>query len=242
MSTAAPITVGNLPEAYRQEISKGRAYIANITEVEHTRSRTYGNYTIAGKRPGEEFSLTEIIPRRGTMDYGDKHVIDFPIMPEEIAADLVREINADAGENSFLGVFVCGAGGPTQKELAQAHARLESFYQTCVAVGDQEWQRSGQIIMIPDLHKRAVVHLKLDREWCSAIQPNLECGACGQKLKRGVAICSGCGAIQDEEKARKFFPERFAPAIAPAEHVLQNTVHEPTAIPASAGKKDKSKL
>jgi ribosomal protein L32 len=201
MPAPAPMSVANLPEKYRQEISNGRAYLANISDIEHTRPRTYGNYTIKACEPGEEYSMTEITPRRGVMDFGDKHIVDFPIMPEEIAADLAREINADAGDNSFLGVFVCGPDGPTKQELVQAHARLDLFYDTCIQAGDVEWQRSHQIIMIPDLFKRAAKIRRQKREWALGVQPTFECPGCGENLRPNVAVCKGCGCVINRARA-----------------------------------------
>lgn len=200
MSTSRMV-VQNMPEKYAAEFSKSRAYIANITEVEFSRTRTYGNFTIPAKEPGEEFSLIEIGPRKGVMDLGDKHTSEFPIFPEDIAVDLAREINADAGADSFLGVFVCGPDGPSAEELHAAHARLEKFYKWCVRQGDDEWQRTGRIIMIPDIWKRAATYLKLRRDWCSEIQPNLDCPGCGTPVKPAVAVCKECGCVIDRGRA-----------------------------------------
>jgi hypothetical protein len=202
MSSTAPVVVGNLPPAYVEELNKRRAYLANITDTDFTRSRTYGNYTIRAKGPGEEYSLTEIAPRRGIIDMGGKQVLDFPIVPEEIAADLAREINADAGEGSFLGVFVCGPTGPTKQELFDAHTRLEAFYDRCIQAGDIEWQRSEQIVMIPDLYKRAAKYRRQERDWAHSVQPTLECPGCGTNLRPKVAVCKSCGAVIDAAKAK----------------------------------------
>lgn len=195
------MVVQNMPDKYLAEFNAARAYIANITEVEFSLNRTYGNYIIPGKQLGEAFSLTEIQPRKGKLDMGDKHVSEFPIFPEDVAKDLVRQINADAGYDSFLGVFMCGPDGPTDVELADAKAKLRKFYMWCVQQGDDEWQRTGRIIMIPDLWKRASTMLNLNREWCAEIQPNLECPGCGSKIKPGIAVCRDCGAVLDREKA-----------------------------------------
>jgi len=76
------------------------------------------------------------------MDYGDKRVLPLEISAREIAEDLCREINSDAGENSFLGVFVCAGDTPTEEELRRARTRLEEFYRALVAAADREWERS----------------------------------------------------------------------------------------------------
>jgi hypothetical protein len=195
------MVVQNMPAKYAAEFNQSRAYIANITDVEFSRSRTYANFIIPARPDGEEYSLTEITPHKGVMDMGDKHTSEFPIFPEEIAADLCREINADAGYDSFLGVFVCGPDGPTERELKDAHAKLERFYAWCVSMGDQEWQRTQKIFLIQDVWKRAATYLKLNREWNSVIQSNNECPGCGTNVRSGVAVCKECGCVLDRERA-----------------------------------------
>lgn len=218
MSTAdmTVIDVQNMPAEYVQAMSKTRAYIANITELEYDLARDYGNYHIAPKPADAPFSLTEITPRKGRMDFGDNKRIEFPIMPTEIAKDLCREINDGAGARSFLGVFMCGASGPTTAELADARTRMQKFYGWCVNEGDKLWQQFRNVVMIPDLYKRAANHLHLIREWATDVQPAYECQACGTPHKPGIAICPQCGFLIDRAKAMKLFPDRFAPAVPPA--------------------------
>lgn len=194
-----------MPAEMVAAFNRTRAYIANITEQDYRLVRTYGVYHIPGKKPGEAFSLTEIQPRKGIMDIGENKRLEFPIHPSEVAADLVRDINGNAGGDeftaSFLGVFLCEADGPTDEQLRAQQERLQQFYTFCVSQGDIEWQRSAQVIMIPDLWKRAARALHLDREWCAIVQPKFECPGCGDNLKPGVAVCKSCGAVLNKEKA-----------------------------------------
>src|SRR5438046_3085873 len=97
------------------------AFILDITEHSSTSHRTYGTFRIIGRLPampqlrqqadmpeqGEQYSLTRVTPRTTVMDYGDKRTLPLVITAREIAEDLCREINSEAGERSFLGVFVC---------------------------------------------------------------------------------------------------------------------------------------
>ncbi len=99
------------------------------------------------------------------MDYGDKRTLPLPISAWEIANDLCREINSDAGERSFLGVFVCAGDVPTEEELRGARAKLEEFYRALVAAADREWERSHSFVFIHDLQRRAAANLGLDKEW-----------------------------------------------------------------------------
>ena len=96
-----------------------QAVIANITEQRYMAQRMYGTFQIAGRGEGESFALTRITPRTAVMDYGDKRTLPLAITAREIAEDLCREINSDAGERSFLGVFVCAGDSPTEAGVAR---------------------------------------------------------------------------------------------------------------------------
>jgi hypothetical protein len=177
------------------------AVIANITEQNYTAHRTYGTFRIAGRAAGEEFTVTRVTPRTAVMDYGDKRILPLAISAREIAGDLCREINSDAGENSFLGVFVCAGDAPTEDELRSARTRLEEFYRAMVAAADREWERSHSFLFIHDLQRRAAGHLGLNKEWYYQARETVECPGCGERVKPGVAVCRTCGAVLDREKA-----------------------------------------
>ena len=177
------------------------AVIANITEQSYMAQRTYGTFRIAGRSEGEEYSLTRITPRTAVMDYGDKRILPLPIAAREIADDLCREFNSDAGERSFLGVFVCAGNSPTEEELRGPREKLDEFYRALVAAADREWERSHSYLFIHDLQRRAAANLGLDKEWHYQVRETAECPGCGERVKPGVAVCKSCGAILDREKA-----------------------------------------
>lgn len=179
------------------------AVIANITEQGYTAQRTYGTFQIAGRSGAEEFALTRVTPRTAVMDYGDKRTIPLAITAREIAEDLCREINSDAGERSFLGVFVCAGDAPTEDELRGARAKLDEFYRALVAAADREWERSHSFLFIHDLQRRAAANLGLEKEWHYQVRETAECPGCGERVKPNVAVCKSCGAILDREKALK---------------------------------------
>jgi hypothetical protein len=177
------------------------AVIANITEQGYTAQRTYGTFQIAGRSDAEQCALTRVTPRTAVMDYGDKRVLPLAITAREIAEDLCREINSDAGEHSFLGVFVCAGDAPTEDELRDARAKLEEFYRALVAAADREWERSHSFLFIHDLQRRAAADLGVDKEWHYQVRETAECPGCGERVKPTVAVCKSCGAILDREKA-----------------------------------------
>jgi hypothetical protein len=177
------------------------AVIANITEQHYMAHRMYGTFQIAGRAEGEACALTRVTPRTAVMDYGDKRVLPLPITAREIAEDICREINSDAGERSFLGVFVCAGDAPTEEELRRAQERLDEFYRALVAAADREWERSHSFLFIHDLQRRAAARLGLEKEWHYQARETEECPGCGERVKPGIAVCRSCHAVLNRDKA-----------------------------------------
>ena len=204
-------------------MSSDVAVIANITDNTWTLHRTYGTFFIKGAnekgRHSEEaairagaasshevegrdgFALTIITPRTSVIDLGDKRTMEIHVTARDIAEDLCHEMNGDAGEGSFLGVFVCAGDEPAEDEIADAQMRLESFYRRKVAEADREWARSHSHLFLDDLQRRAARVLGLEREWNYEMRESVECPGCGERVKPRVAVCKSCGAILDREKA-----------------------------------------
>jgi hypothetical protein len=135
------------------------------------------------------------------MDLGDKRTMEVPIPAEEVAQDLCREINSDAGEESFFGVFVAANEIPSSEELRSARGKLTAFYRRLVAGADREWERSHSYLFINDVERRAAQYLGLEKDWFYQARETMECPGCGEKIKLGVAVCRTCGAILDHNKA-----------------------------------------
>ena len=194
------------------------AVIANITEQGYMAQRTYGTFQIAGCTPGEKYVLTRITSRTAVMDYGDKRTLPLTITAREIAEDICRELNSDAGENSFLGIFLCAGEEPSEEELHDAQARLSEFYRSLVAAADREWERSHSFVLIHDLQRRAAANLGLDKEWYCQTRETSECPGCGERVKPRVAVCKTCGAILDREKAMSLGLAQPVPEMASSEN------------------------
>jgi len=177
------------------------AAICNITEQHYMAHRMYGTFQIAARVEGEACAVTRVTPRTAVMDYGDKRTLPLAIAAREIAEDICREINSDAGENSFMGVFVCDGDGPTEKELKSAGEKLDEFYRALVASADREWERSHSFLFIHDLQRRAAAKLGMEKEWYYQVRATEECPGCGDRVKPGVAVCKSCHAILNREKA-----------------------------------------
>lgn len=169
------------------------------------------------------YALTRISARTGAIDLGDKRTLEFPISARDIAEDLAREINADGGENSYFGVFVCAGDEPDEDELAEARERLALFYASLVSSADKQWERTHSVALISDLERRAARELRLEKDWSYEPTMRHECPACGERLKPNVAVCRTCGAVLNREKAAQWglgAPEvmqRAAEAVRPAE-------------------------
>ena len=181
-----------------------QAAICNISDQSWLLHRTHGTFAIAACEPGQDYAITAIDGRTGKIDLGDKRTIDIHFTSREIADDLAREINSDGGEASNFGVFVCEGSAPTDEELVSAHDKLAAFHRRLVASADQQWERTHNVVLISDLDRRAARALKLDKEWCYEPQQRVECPACGEKLKPGVAVCRVCRAVLNQEKAAQF--------------------------------------
>ncbi len=191
-------------ETSASAVASGAAVLCNIAEQSWILHRTHGTFVVAGRAPGETFALTIVGARTGAIDLGDKRTLEFPITAREIADDLAREINSDGGEGSYFGVFVCQGDDPTDGELLIAREQLGSFYRNLVAAADKEWERTHSYVFISDLQRRAARELKFEKEWSYEPQQRVDCPACGEKLKPGVAVCRVCGAVLDRAKAAQF--------------------------------------
>jgi len=182
-------------------MTQGTAVIVNLTEQNWTLPRSYGTYQVRGCAPDEPYALTPVGARAAVMDLGDKRTLEVPITAREVAQDLCREINADAGEDSFFGVFVAQGERPDDDELTEARQRLAVFYRSMVASADREWERSHSYLFINDVQRRAARYLGLEKEWFYQARETSDCPGCGEKVRAGVAVCKTCGAILDRDKA-----------------------------------------
>jgi hypothetical protein len=169
------------------------------------RHRTYfGSLTIQSPEDSATYAVTPVRACTSVMDLGDKRTMEIRLSAQEIAEDLVREINGDSGEGSYHGVFIAAGLEPTKEELDDARRKLETFQRRLVANADLEWERSHNMMFITDLERRAARELGLEKPWLYDPKPVADCPACGEKIKPGVAVCRTCGAILDREKAAKF--------------------------------------
>lgn len=195
------------------------AYIINVTKNKYHCSTNYRSFIFVDPcTPGEEYHATRIDTAIDQMDIGDKRSIRVEIFGEDIAKDAVRMVNSDIGEGeSFAGVFFSYTQEPDAKELKAAKEKWTAINKKWVVEGRALYAQAHRVEIIPAYCRKAVKELGLEEEWAYDPRQMSDCPAgCGEKVAPSAAICKGCGAVIDEEKARKFYPERFQVASGPS--------------------------
>jgi len=172
------------------------AVVASISDQDWYISRTHGVYHIPACSKEEPCSLLEISARSDALDLGDNRRFPFMIAAREIAEDLLQDLQDH-------GIFICAGSRPTEEELESAVRRRDSFYHRLISEGDTMWARGHSFREISDLHRRAAISMGVEREWAYVPARMVDCPACGERVKPGVAVCKHCGAILDSEKAAR---------------------------------------
>lgn len=170
--------------------------IASISDQDWYISRTHGVYHIPACAKGEQYSLLLITARGDALDLGDNRRFPFKISARDIAEDLLQDLHDH-------GIFVCAEDRPSGEELVAATQRRDAYYHRLISEGDTMWARGHSFREISDLHRRAAIEMGVEREWAYVPARMVECPACGERVKPGVAVCRHCGAILDPEKAAR---------------------------------------
>lgn len=208
-----------LAKEFVETILAEKVYIVNVSDVQSFHNRTYGTYIVEAADPARGYSVLEITGRRELMDEGDEKYAEHTTRAQDIAEDIVKEANEGImtldGKASFIGKFICDKPVPSTKQLQEAKAKLMAFYADQVAMADRFWDDPHEHKNIHNLHRRAGKALGLKKPWIyDAVQQFVNCPACGESILSTVAVCKTCGAVINEEQARKFFPDRFTDAPA----------------------------
>ncbi len=183
--------------AHRSKDNAGAtATIASISDQDWYISRTHGVYHIPACPKGQPYALLLITSRSDALDLGDNRKFPFVISAREIADDLLQDLRDH-------GVFVCAGARPTDEELAIAKTKRDDFYHRLISEGDVMWARGHSFREISDMHRRAALAMGVEREWAYVAVEMQDCPVCGEKIKRGVAVCKHCRAILDEERAAR---------------------------------------
>ena len=170
--------------------------IASVSDQDWYVSRTHGVYHIPACGKTQSYALLMITARGDALDLGDNRRFPFTISARDIADDLLQDLHDH-------GVFVCAGARPSGEELATATERRNAYYHNLISDGDLMWARGHSYREISDMHRRAAISLGVEREWAYVPTKTIDCPACGEKLKAGVAVCKHCRAILDFEKAAR---------------------------------------
>ncbi|HEX5424361.1 MAG TPA: hypothetical protein VFW94_12495 [Candidatus Acidoferrales bacterium] len=195
---------GGATTSIAREDTAATASIASISDQDWYISRTHGIYHIPACAKGTPYALLLITSRSDALDLGDNRRFPFTISARQIAEDLLQDLQDH-------GVFLCEGPRPTAEELATATARRDAFYHRLISEGDMMWARGHSFREISDMHRRAALAMGTEREWAYVAVEMQDCPVCGEKIKRGVAVCKHCRAILDEERAAKHGVHRDHP-------------------------------
>ena len=201
-------------------------YIFNIYQKQHQVDLgSLGHFVIPACPVGEEYSEPLIIPGH-IADYYDEpaagRMAFKSLSGKQVALDVVGigSYSSAMGTMStnleWWGVFIAEGEKPTKNELAEAKKKLTAFQTMWLQEGDR-LALGGEkgLAQIMPVHREAVKWLNQNRQWAQTPQQMDNCPACGVPVKPGVAVCFSCNAIIDLEKAKVYFPERFAQAAKP---------------------------
>lgn len=193
---------------------EAQATIASVSDQDFYITRTYGVFHIPARPASEACALLVVTPRNDAIDLGDNRRFPFAISAREIAEDIIQDLEQH-------GIFVCAGERPSDAELGAARDGRDAWYRQLITEADEMWARGHSYREISDMHRRAVSAMKMEREWAYVPQRSVECPACGEQVRAGVAICKHCNATLDAERAAKYFPNE-----RPARH---NVVRRPEA-------------
>ncbi len=162
-------------------------------------------WSVQGRKPDERYVSVWIedqvsIVNHGTTMSGKPLTHEVPEPGEVLAKGLIN-----SKEQRDAGWFVAAGDKPTEAELKAAEVLRDK--ERVRLVGEARTLfRANKPNQITDPMRWAADRLGLKEPWLPL--SGLTCPACGTSLMPGVALCSACGYIVDEEKFRTL---RFAP-------------------------------
>lgn len=136
-------------------------------------------------------------------------------------ADAVLQVGAGMPPSLSLlkrGFFYTRNNPPHPAEIEAAKARLNGTYTELVQQAEAA-NATSQPKEINQDNRRAAKYLGVKADWNKKYIPTIECPNCGDPVSATMGIhngAGGCGAIVNEEQARKLFPMMFMEA-APVE-------------------------
>lgn len=201
---------------------QNRIYIYNVGPRTFLQAQgSLGTFTIPACEPGEAVSRPLILEGvyYETVVVDTKKLSHVPTEGMDLAKDIIGTGPFKSRDSDLrrFGVFIASGEKPTKLEITVA---TEAWHATCSALvqeadglfsvnGGMD-AKSGQS-NIGDHHREAAAVLGVERPWARKNLKMVPCAACQRPVLPGVVRCphEGCGAVLDEEKARKFYPHLY---------------------------------
>lgn len=134
---------------------------------------------------------------------------------EEVANALVNDYSGSLLQSgpdakpALFWVFGKFAGSEIQTkfptEVGEAKAKQNAWFMRLIRLADDDWTRFGQHRMITDLQRYAAKTMGLlSKPWMQNIEPveYIKCPACSVLVDTNAAVCSNCGYVTNQEKAK----------------------------------------
>lgn len=198
--------VNPMPEAQKKAALADTAYVCTITDVRWPgRSRSYGVITIQPCEKGERFHVTLVQGQVELADIGDGRCVEITTTAAQVANDIEQDINSGGVGTiegvCYYGIFAMDHPLPTEEELRDAEAKMNSYYEYLVREARTLFQRPNMVNEITDVMRRAGNKLGIDEPWIRVVVQMQDCPGCGERLRPNVAVCKSCGAILDRARA-----------------------------------------
>ena len=215
-------------EAYRTVNKQGweNCTIVNLHSFQLDLPMGYlGHLRVPAKKAGEMYALKVIDqPRFDARDHGDNNFEYRPIMPKELAEDLVNHYLDTGGVFSYIGT------GPVPADrLAEAKDQQLKWYYKLVSDGNENWAQHNKNPKFISQRMRDAAKelwsLKLiasQPEWLTvtrAESPDSPCEGCGTVIPKLAKFCPHCSTIYDQEWVKVRRPDLWR-AQYPAETAL----------------------
>ena len=227
------LALGELPANFG--IQETQIYVYNISNLEFNETRPPNHprllirrcpleqeYLLVGRETHPFKEMTE--DQNGNKSYayrdGFKEVSRF-LNPRNPGTDQDYDDGGlfnQGGNLNLYGVFWSTSNPPKPEELAAARKRLEKTYR-----GELERMAAAKTpdearVMANNISHAAADYFGYSGSWHQSdirnqkpLSSQIDCPNCAEKITVGAAVCKNCGAVLNEEKARKYFPDRFRP-------------------------------
>jgi hypothetical protein len=181
--------------------------IYNVGPFRHQRSMgSYGQFTIQACPEGEEISIPLEIPY---ITNDPVHIDMFQMAHRhdsgrKLALDIlgIGQFHTPEEDLTKWGCFVAKGQEPTEKEIADAKAKLIRTYDWLITEADNYYnQGPSSYANIVDMHRLAArARGQKDKPWAKGIEQLKNCPFCGSGIQPAAIICPTCKNSLDDEK------------------------------------------